>query len=474
MKRFYLFPTLAALALLLTACPQPTPEPPPPPLELAWQTALVTPDVLLEVDAAAGGGFVYVFNEELPLDGDYSKKWAALWRVDAASGEALGPVKFPDDAAAATLAANGFGCPQPLAPYVVVDGQGAVYTRVALRNAAAQADGCDTFDGSWVASSWAVFGVFDAGLNRTGLAWLKAFGGDDPTYAAAYARLARADAGAVVAGAYQADARLLQTQTFRGSLSPDGTLNVALEGPLGEHVYRAFSLPEGWLAVERPDDPDAAGWGERLVRRDAAGAVLWSVVTSQGFPPTERAAGGPGSAGDGLRERGGEVRDALPGAGAAGSGAQPGALRGPDRRGRAHLDPLGPRRRGRVVHPQPLRRRAARLRPGEGRALPGDPQRAAGAGSGGRGDALDHQPAGNHHRRPRGRGRLVLHLPAPELHPPLPGGREAGGGELLLVGLEPGAGVGDRPLPAAGAGVRAEVLSGVEAVRTAALATWLN
>ncbi|WP_456481048.1 hypothetical protein [Oceanithermus sp.] len=294
MKRFYLFPTLAALALLLTACPQPTPEPPPPPLELAWQTALVTPDVKLTVDAAAGGGFVYVFNEELPLDGDYSKKWAALWRVDAASGEALGPVKFPDDAAAATLAANGFGCPQPLAPYVVVDGQGAVYTRVALRNAAAQADGCDTFDGSWVASSWAVFGVFDADLNRTGLAWLKAFGADDPTHAAAYARLARADAGAVVAGAYQADARLLQTQTFRGSLSPDGTLDVALEGPLGEHVYRAFSLPEGWLAVERPDDPDAAGWGERLVRRDAAGAVLWSVVTSQGFPPTEYAAGVPG------------------------------------------------------------------------------------------------------------------------------------------------------------------------------------
>ncbi len=290
MKRLFLASLLAGLAALLTACPGP--QAPPPPLGLAWQTALVTPDRMLTLDAAAGGGSVYVFNEELPLDGDYGKKWAALWRVDAASGEVLGPVKFPDDAAAQALAAEGFGCPQPLSPYITIDGQGTVYTNVALRNTAAQADGCDTYDGSWVASNWPVFGVFDAGLNRTGLAWLKAFDGDDPTYAAAYARLARADAGAVVAGAYRADSRILQTRTFRGTLSPSGVLNVALEGPVGEHVYRAFSLPEGWLALLRPDDPTSAGWAERLVRYDAAGNEVWSAVTTgAGFPPTERAAG---------------------------------------------------------------------------------------------------------------------------------------------------------------------------------------
>jgi|GEM_PF-6418045 len=296
MKRLFPLPLLAGLVALLAACSAPEPEPAP--LSLVWEAVLVTPDRKLEFDAAAGDRYVYVLSEELPLDGDYTRKWASLWRVDAANGGVLGTVKFPDDAAAATLAANGFGCPQPLSPDLVVDGQGAVYAGVALRNAAAQADGCDTFDGSWVASNWAVFGVFDADLNRTGLAWLKAFGGDDPTYAAPYAWLARADAGAVVAGAYRADARILQTQTFRGSLSPDGTLNVALEGPLGEHVYRAHSLPEGWLAVERPDDPNVAGWSERLTRYDAAGNVVWEVTTARvSFPPTLHAAGVPGRPG---------------------------------------------------------------------------------------------------------------------------------------------------------------------------------
>ncbi|WP_456476643.1 hypothetical protein, partial [Oceanithermus sp.] len=282
-------------AVLLTACPQPAPQEPPPPLTLAWQSVLVTPDQELILDAAATDRYVYVFNEELPLSGDYTQKWAALWRVDAATGEVLGPVKFPDDAAAQTLAAEGFGCPQPMGPDVEVDGGGQVYVSVALRNAAAQAVGCDTFDGSWVDSGWAAFGVFDGGLQRTGLAWKKAFGSDDPTNSDVFVRFARQSLGVQIAGAYAADSRVRTSSPLRGQLPPDAALSLGLEGTTGEFVSRAYTLPEGWLAKYVPDDPAAAGYGERLVRYDDAGNVAWEAVTGTSTFPTERAAGVPGN-----------------------------------------------------------------------------------------------------------------------------------------------------------------------------------
>ncbi|WP_287409492.1 hypothetical protein [Oceanithermus sp.] len=295
MKRL-LFPTLlTGLAVLLTACPQPVPQKPPPPLTLAWQSVLLTPDQELILDAAATDRYVYVFNEELPLSGDYTQKWAALWRVEATTGEVLGPVKFPDDAAAQTLAAEGFGCPQPMGPDVEVDGGGRVYVSVALRNAAAQAVGCDTFDGSWVNSAWAAFGIFDGGLQRTGLAWKKVFGSDDPTHSGLFAHLAGAGSSAQVAGGYAPDSRVYSWTALRGPLSADGTLNLALEGGAGEMIWRAYTLPEGWLAKYVPDDPVAAGYGERLVRYDDAGNVAWEAVTGTSPFPTERAAGVPGN-----------------------------------------------------------------------------------------------------------------------------------------------------------------------------------
>ena len=289
-----LLPLLAGLAVLLTACPEPVPEPPPPPLELAWQAVLVTPDQELVLDAAATDRHVYVFNEELPLSGDYAQKWAALWRVDAATGEVLGPVRFPDEAAAQALAAEGFGCPQPLGPDVEVDGAGRVYVRVALRNAAAQAAGCDTFDGSWVNSGWSAFGVFDGGLQRTGLAWKKAFGSDDPAHSALHTHLAGAASFARVAGGYAADSRTGNRTALRGRLSADGTLDVALEGSPGVSIWRAYTLPEGWLAKYVPDDTAAAGYGERLVRYDDAGNVVWEAVTAPDPFPTMYVAGVPG------------------------------------------------------------------------------------------------------------------------------------------------------------------------------------
>ncbi len=295
MKRRFLAPLLGGLAVLLTACPQPTPEPPPPPLGLAWQNALVTPDQMLTLDAAAGGGFVYVFNEELPLDGDYGKKWAALWRVDAASGAALGPVKFPDDAAAAALATEGFGCPQPLAPAVTLDKAGIIYVSAHFRNTAAQADGCDTSDGSWTGSNWAAFGVYDTDLNRTGLAWLKAFDGDDPTYSKVVNQIAGEVNRASVRGNYAPDSRGGSSYPFSGTLDAQANLNAGVDrsgtSPFTQYL---FEMPDGGLLESQSGDPNGV-FAERLVRYDAAGNELWSAVTtSAGFPPTERAAGVPG------------------------------------------------------------------------------------------------------------------------------------------------------------------------------------
>ncbi len=318
--RFLLAPIF--LILLLVACQPPEPEEEPP-LSLAWAAVLVTPDRKLTVNAAADANAVYVFNEELPFEGDdydYAKKWAALWRVDA-DGQVTGPVRFPDDAAAAELAAAGFGCPQPLGPVVAVAGDN-VYVRVSLRNAAAQAAGCDTYDGSWNWKVWAVFGVFDpAGLQRTGLGWLKAFGDDDPTSANVYTRLAGGADGPRIGGVYR-NASVGVNARFQGVLDATGTPTATLEGPADTGIRELFTMPEGWLASYFAKDPAAQGFGERLARFDGAGRLLWTADTVGDGPlPTRWAIGIPGQPDTVFVS--GVVRDGQPFLGAAPPAAEP-------------------------------------------------------------------------------------------------------------------------------------------------------
>ncbi len=286
---------LTFTALLLTACPQQQAEEPVP-LKLAWQRVLLTPDQVLLTYTAANDDYVYVFDEELPLDDDYGKKWAALWRVDA-HGEVMGPVKFPDDEAAAELAENGFACPQPIQPLITVDKSGNVYTSIGLRNTDDQQVGCDTYDGSWANSGWSAFGTFNASLQRTGLAWLKSFGDDDPTYSGVFSRVAGLKDHAIVRGAYQSDTRISPIVLFSGRLEPDGELSVNIDDGNYTNPREVFDMPEGWLEM------DIYGGiyiqASDLARYDEAGKLLWrtSINSEGGFPPIEYTAGIPGEPG---------------------------------------------------------------------------------------------------------------------------------------------------------------------------------
>ncbi|WP_457633152.1 hypothetical protein, partial [Oceanithermus desulfurans] len=149
MKRL-LLPTLLAMgALLLGAC-QP-PEANPAPVELTWTQVLITPYTMLLNQYDSNGDYLFAAVEETPLDGDASKNYFSLWRIDG-DGTVLGPQVFPDPSLVTELAAQGEGCPAPQNPQLAVSAAGELFVAAALRNGAAQAEGCDT-TGVWPAWS---------------------------------------------------------------------------------------------------------------------------------------------------------------------------------------------------------------------------------------------------------------------------------------------------------------------------------
>jgi len=281
MKRLLLPSLLALGALLLGAC-QP-PEANPAPVELTWTQVLITPYTMLLDQYDSNGDYLFAAVEETPLDGDASKNYFSLWRIDG-DGTVLGPQVFPDPSLVTELAAQGEGCPAPRNPWLGVSPSGGVYLNAVLRNGAAQAEGCDTY-GAW--PGWLGFAHYDVNLNRQAFSLLKAFDGADPYYTSLVAGPTRGS-GNPFSGYYLPDYRGAAQYNFYAEMGSDGTVSTTLQTVQEDYATQdAYAMPGGgWTEVQLANDRLAAGWGERLVRYDAAGNVAWSVVTTTAFSPT--------------------------------------------------------------------------------------------------------------------------------------------------------------------------------------------
>ncbi|GEM90667.1 hypothetical protein [Oceanithermus desulfurans] len=280
MKRLPLLSLLALGALLLGACQQQ--EDNPAPVKLTWTQVLITPYKMALDQYDTNGDYLFAAVEETPLDGDASKNYFSLWRVDG-DGTVLGPQPFPDPSLVTELAAQGESCPAPQNPQLAVSPTGEAFVAAALRNGAAQAEGCDT-TGVWPA--WSGLARYDVNLNRQAFALLKAFDGTDPYYTEVITGAVKGDG--LFDGYYRPDYRLVTNYNFYARLAADGTLTATRRPDPEDFATRlAHATPDGGrVEVQGALDRFTAGWGERLVRYDAAGNAVWSVVTTTAFSPT--------------------------------------------------------------------------------------------------------------------------------------------------------------------------------------------